>query len=194
MKQNDFKLPGLNWILVSGGPRGDFNISKTEITFAQFDKFCEETGYDKPNDRGWGRGTRPVINVNVEDANKFCNWLSKKTGTVIRLPEEDEWDFAARGGNKSNGYKYSGSNNIDEVGWYDDNSGNKTNEVGTKKPNELGIYDMSGNVWEWAGTKGYIRGGSWFILGNYCSVSNRFDNNPDYRSFSLGFRVLQNSR
>ena len=98
MKQNDFKLPDLNWILVSGGPRGDFNISETEVTFAQFDKFCEETGYDKPNDQGWGRGTRPLINVNVEDANKFCNWLSKKTGTVIRLPEEDEWEFAARGG------------------------------------------------------------------------------------------------
>ena len=93
MKQNDFKLPGLNWILVSGGPRGDFNISKTEVTFEQYDKFCEETGYSKPDDEEWGRGTRPVINVNVEDANKFCEWLSKKTGRVIRLPEEDEWEF-----------------------------------------------------------------------------------------------------
>ena len=194
MKQNDFKLPGLNWILVSGGPRGDFNISETEVTFAQYDKFCEETGYDKPNDEGWGRGTRPVINVNVEDANKFCNWLSKKTETVIRLPEDDEWEFAARGGNKSNGYKYSGSNNIDDVAWYDSNSGEKTNEVGTKKPNELGIYDMSGNVWEWAGTKGYIRGGSWPNHSDFCSVSDRNDINPERRPYNIGFRVLQNSR
>ena len=194
MKQNDFKLPGLNWILVSGGPRGDFNISETEITFAQFDKFCEETGYDKPIDEGWVRGNRPVINVNVEDANKFCEWLSEKTGRVIRLPEEDEWEFAARGGKKSKGYEYSGSNNIDDVAWYNSNSGNKTNEVGTKEPNELGIYDMSGNVWEWAGTKGYVRGGSWVSNSYGCSVSDRYDDNPGFRFYTIGFRVLQNSR
>ena len=90
------ELLNIKFIIVEGGPRGDFNISETEVTFAQFNKFCEETGYDKPNDEGWGRGTRPVINVNVEDANKFCNWLSKKTGTVIRLPEEDEWQSSQK--------------------------------------------------------------------------------------------------
>ena len=194
MKQNDFKLPGLNWILVSGGPRGDFNISETEVTFAQFDKFCEETEYSKPDDRGWGRGTRPVINVNVEDANKFCNWLSKETANKIRLPEEDEWEFAARGGNKSNGYEYSGSNNIDDVAWYNSNSGDKTHEVGKKKPNELGIYDMSGNVWEWAATKRYIRGGSWNSYSFFCSVSYRYSYYPENRGSGIGFRVLQNSR
>ena len=191
---NYLKLLNIKFIFVEGGPRGDFNISETEVTFAQFDKFCEETGYDKPNDQGWGRGERPVIGVNVEDANKFCNWLSKKTGTVIRLPEEDEWEFAARGGNKSNGYKYSGSDNIDEVAWYYNNSGEKTNEVGTKKPNELGIYDMSGNVWEWAGTKVYVRGGSWGGSSNLCSVSYRYNHSPEARNSDLGFRVLQNSR
>ena len=190
----EMPIKEINWILVEGGPRGDFNISETEITFAQFDKFCEETGYSKPYDKGWGRGTRPVKNVNVEDANKFCEWLSEKTGRVIRLPEEDEWEFAARGGNKSNGYEYSGSDNLDNVGWYDDNSGNKTHEVGTKKPNELGIYDMSGNVWEWAGTKGYIRGGSLSDDSNLCSVSSRIDLNPEDSYNFLGFRVLQNSR
>ena len=194
MKQNDFKLPGLNWILVSGGPRGDFNISETEVTFAQFDKFCEETGYNKPEDKGWGRGERPVIKVNVEDANKFCNWLSKKTGRVIRLPEEDEWEFAARGGKKSKGFKYSGSDELDEVAWYNKNSGNKTNEVGTKKPNELGIYDMTGNVWEWVGTKGDLRGCSWDDNSDSCSVSARSDSDPEDRFANIGFRVLQNSR
>ena len=188
------KLLNIKFIFVEGGPRGDFNISETEVTFAQFDKFCEETGYNKPEDKGWGRGERPVIKVNVEDANKFCNWLSKETGNKIRLPEEDEWEFAARGGNKSNGYKYSGSTNIDDVAWYNSNSGNKTNKVGTKKPNELGIYDMSGNVWEWAGTKGYGRGGSWNYSGGYCSVSARPDYDPGFRGNRLGFRVLQNSR
>ena len=190
----EMPIKEINWILVEGGPRGDFNISETEVTFAQFDKFCEETGYDKPIDEGWVRGNRPVINVNVEDANKFCEWLSEKTGRVIRLPEEDEWEFAARGGNKSNGYEYSGSDNLDNVGWYDDNSGNKTHEVGTKKPNELGIYDMSGNVWEWAGTEGDIRGGSWADFSHNCSVSSRSALNPANRDNALGFRVLQNSR
>ena len=192
------KLLNIKFIFVEGGPRGDFNIFETEVTFAQFDKFCEETGYSKPNDEGlvwgWGRGTRPVIKVNVEDANKFCEWLSKKTGNKIRLPEEDEWEFAARGGNKSNGYKYSGSNNIDEVVWYVENSGNKTHEVGTKKPNELGIYDMSGNVWEWVGTKGDLRGGSWSDLSSSCSVSYQYNSYPENRPYYFGFRVLQNSR
>ena len=188
------KLLNIKFIFVEGGPRGYFNISKTEITFAQFDKFCEETGYSKPGDDGWGRGNKPVIYVNVEDANKFCEWLSEKTGRVIRLPEEDEWEFAARGGNKSNGYEFSGSYNIDDVAWYHGNSGRKAHEVGTKKPNEIGIYDMSGNVREWAGTKGYIRGGSWNLNRSYCSVSNRIDSFPELRYFDIGFRVLQNSR
>ncbi|MDA0987113.1 MAG: SUMF1/EgtB/PvdO family nonheme iron enzyme [Bacteroidetes bacterium] len=126
--------------------------------------------------------------------NKFCNWLSKKTGRVIRLPEEDEWEFAARGGKKSKRYYYSGSDELDEVGWYNGNSGGKTHEVRKKKPNELGIYDMSGNVWEWAGTKGYIRGGSWGNDSNSCSVSRGSIAIPRARSNYIGFRVLQNSR
>ncbi len=180
----------IDWILVEGGDMGDFYISQTEVTFAQYDEFCNETGYERPDDEGWGRGNRPVINVNKEDANKFCEWLSERTGKKIRLPEESEWEYAARGGNKSKGYEYSGSNNLDEVGWYLENSGEKTHEVGTKRPNELGIYDMSGNVWERVGKAAVIRGGSWYSDYNLCEVSYRVSYN--YRYNDIGFRIFQN--
>ena len=181
----------IDWVLVQGGPAGDFRISKTEVTFAQYDEFCSATGYTKPDDNNFGRGERPVININVSDAKAFCKWLSKKTGKGIRLPEENEWEFAAKGGKKSNGYIFSGSNKLDDVGWYAGNSDLKTQGVGTKKPNELGIYDMSGNVWEWCGNSGVIRGGCWHDKEIYCKVSARFDNNPDVRSPYIGFRILQ---
>ncbi len=194
---NDIKLSVqaeihlIDWILVEGGDMGDFYISQTEVTFAQYDEFCNETGYKKPYDEGWGRVNKPVINVNTEDANKFCEWLSERTGKKIRLPEESEWEYAARGGNKSKGYIYSGSNNLDEVGWYYDNSGNKTHVVGAKRPNELGIYDMSGNVWERVGKSYVLRGGSWHPNHSFCEVSGRY-NYPNSHLFNVGFRILKN--
>lgn len=125
-----------------------FYISKYEVTFIDFDAFCDATGRNKPNDKGWGRGKRPVFNITWEEAAEFCKWLSTITGKKYRLPTEAEWEYAAKGGRLSKGYIYSGGNNLIEVGWYKENSGKMTHPVGQLKPNELGIYDMSGNVLE----------------------------------------------
>jgi formylglycine-generating enzyme required for sulfatase activity len=160
-----------------------FNISKYEVTFDQYDLFCEATGRTKPTDNGWGRGNRPITNVSWNDANDFCQWVSNQTGKTVRLPTEAEWEFAAKGGKLSNGFLYSGGDSLNETSWNFSNSVGQTHPVGTKKGNELGIFDMSGNVWEWCsdwynenyyslspnvnpmgsinGSQKVIRGGSW---------------------------------
>ena len=122
---------------------------------------------------------------------------------------EAEWEYAARGGSKSRGYKYDGGNNIGSVAWYDGNSGNKTHEVGKKQPNELDLYDMSGNVWEWcqdwygsyssssqtnptgssSGSYRVYRGGCWSDLARFCRVSYRDGDAPGFRIYDLGLRL-----
>ena len=144
---------------------------------------------------------RPVERVSWDDCQTFIRKLNQLTGENFRLPTEAEWEYAARGGNKSRGYKYSGSNNVGTVAWYYYNSGNTTHRVKTKQPNELGIYDMSGNVWEWCQDKyssdynsprnsgnRVLRGGCWRGSAWDVRVSNR-GGNPGYRNFSYGLRL-----
>lgn len=137
--------------------------------------------------------------------------MNELTGKQFRLPTKAEWEFAARGGNSSQGYKYSGSNNIDDVVWYESNSNSNTHEVGTKAPNELGLYDMSGNVFEWcqdwydrnyyssspsknpkgpsSGSIRVNRGGSWDDDAWDCRLSIRGYSTPDNRGSNLGLRL-----
>ena len=160
-----------------------------------------------------GDENRPVEKVSWNDIQEFLTKLNAKTGKNYRLPTEAEWEFAARGGNQSNHYKYSGSNAIDNVAWYWDNSSDetthKTHVVGQKAANELGIYDMSGNVCEWCsdwygdysssaqtnpkgpntGTERVGRSGGYNSMPEGCRIANRFGNTPDYRGSYMGFRL-----
>ena len=160
---------------------------------------------------------RPVECVSWNDCQTFITKLNQLTGRTFRLPTEAEWEFAARGGNQSQGYEYSGSNNLDDVAWYwysipsriSGNAGYGTQTVATKAPNELGLYDMSGNVWEWCqdywggiysseaqtnpvgpstGDTHVYRGGSW---GSYkgCRVSYRVSEKPTFTLFDIGLRL-----
>ena len=152
----------------------------------------------------------PVENVSWEDCQAFIKKLNQLTGQNFRLPTEAEWEFAARGGNKSKGYKYAGSNNIDEVAWYTKTTNDSgTKPIATKRPNELGIYDMSGNVFEWCqdwyggysssaqtnpkglstGSLRVFRGGSWRRNARNCRVSLRDLYFPYYWNSDLGFRL-----
>ena len=196
----------------------DFYIGKYEVTQAQWRAVM---GSDPPKLYNKGCDQCPVERVNWNDIQDFLKKLNAKTGKTYRLPTEAEWEYAARGGSKSKGYKYAGSNDLAEVAWYNANakSGNTygeqktTRPVGTKKPNELGIHDMSGNVYEWvqdcwndsyagaptdgsAWTSGncnrrVLRGGSWCDLNYYCRVANRSGYYPGDRYFNSGFRLAQ---
>ena len=156
----------------------------------------------------------PVEKVSWNDCQTFITKLNALTGASFRLPTEAEWEFAARGGNKSQGYTYSGSNKISNVAWYGTNSGSKTHVVKTKKPNELGIYDMSGNVYEWcsdwygsyssapvtdptgptAGSHLVYRGGSWFCSATSCRCANRNGSYSPMLTYSgIGLRLASAS-
>jgi formylglycine-generating enzyme len=127
-----------------------FSIGKHEVTVSQYMTYCKDVGKEMPDMPEWGwRDNYPMVGVSWYDAVTYCDWLSEKFGGNWRLPTEAEWEYAARGGRISKGYRYAGGNDIESVAWFDDNSDGKVSRVGRKRPNELGIYDMSGNVSEW---------------------------------------------
>ena len=205
----------------------DYYIGETEVTQElweavmgttieqQRQKAVEYLGFDCDL---YGQGsTYPMYYISWEECQEFIAKLNQLTGKDFRLPTEAEWEYAARGGNKSQGYKYAGSNSIDEVAWYEVNAYYEgesspaygTHPVGTKSPNELGLYDMSGNVWEWcsdwdgeyssssqtnptgptSGSNRVLRGGGWYGSARGCRVSNRGSYGPGSRDNDSGFRL-----
>jgi uncharacterized protein (TIGR02145 family) len=182
----------------------DFYIGKYEVTQKQWREIMGNNPSDFKSDE------RPVENVSWNAVQDFIRKLNTKTGQSYRLPTEAEWEYAARGGQLSRGYTYSGSNDIDAVAWYGENNGNKTHYVGRKQANELGLHDMSGNVWEWCkdwygnyfsgsetnptgpamGSIRVGRGGGWFISAGNCRVANRDGFNPSSYYNYLGFRLV----
>jgi len=206
----------------------DFYIGKYEVTVGQYKKFCRATGHpfpSKPNKdwyashnnvRNWyWRDNYPIVNVNWYDAIAYCEWLSKKTGEEYTLPSEAQWEYAAKGGKNSKNYKYAGSNSLRKVAWYDETTyerGPRT--VGQLSPNSLGIYDMSGNAFEWCydyygsypsrtvkdptgpsyGQYRTIRGGSWYYVANFCRIAQRDSPKPTLKKYVYGFRVVKKAK
>ena len=182
----------------------DFYIGKFEVTQELWEAVMGS------NPSNWKAFDRPVENVSWNDAQEFCAELNRMTGRHFRLPTEAEWEYASRGGKKATNAKYSGSSSVANVAWYDDNSGGQTHPVGKLRPNELGIYDMSGNVWEWcqdwygnyssasqtdpkgpsSGSYRVLRGGDWRIIAGRCRVSSRGNSDPAYRGNNRGFRLV----
>lgn len=171
------------------GSSGTYYIGKTEVTQRLW---YAVMGSNPSKFRG---ENLPVEMVSWFDCQEFVERLSRLTGRMFRLPTEAEWENAARGGNRSRGYTYSGSNDIYRVAWYTENSGGTTHPVAQKMDNELGIYDMSGNVWEWCSdyyndTSNRVnRGGSWNNTASNCRVANRNYNSPGNRYNNLGLRL-----
>lgn len=182
----------------------NFYIGKYEVTQKQWqDIMGNNPSHFKGDDL-------PVLQVSWNNVQEFIKKLNAKTGKNYRLPTEAEWEYAARGGSTGSPTTYAGSNTINNVAWYDSNSKSKTHPVGQKQPNELGIYDMSGNVWEWCsdwygsyssslqtnpqgasyGSGRVLRGGSWNDRAEYCRSTYRLNYSPDGSSGYLGFRLV----
>ena len=189
-----------------------FYIAKTETTVLQWKTFCKATGKALPPApaQGWN-DNEPIANISWHDATAYTNWLSTKTGKKFRVPTEAEWEYAASGGITGAGTNYSGSADADVVSWNNQNSDNQTHEVGKKKPNELGIYDMTGNAWEWTNDvhqaydsvaavnpksiadcdKMVFRGGGFMEPPFYTRVTMRGEApNKEYAFRDLGLRVV----
>jgi formylglycine-generating enzyme required for sulfatase activity len=230
----DISVLGIEWIDISAGEfqMGDnfnegwsderpvhtvyldsYKVSRYEVTFDQYDRFCDDTGWSKPDDQGWGRGNRPVINVSWNDADAFCDWLSQKTGKNIHLPTEAQWEKAARGTDQRR-YPWGNSSPNSTRCNYNTYEG-RTQPVGSYPSgvSPYGVHDMAGNVFEWcsdwyssdyysssprnnptgplSGTLRVLRGGSWYYPPRYLRSAARYYNGPSYTYFHIGFRLAQ---
>mgnify|MGYP001423375003 CR=1 FL=1 len=207
VKGGSFRIEGKNANSYQQLTIADFYIARYPLTQGIYDEVMRE------NPSGFKGTERPVENVSWVEAQEFCKILSSKTGHQYRLPTEAEWEYAAQGGNLAGREKliYAGSNNLYEVGWYDENSHGETKPVGLLKPNQLSIYDMSGNVWEWCSSRyapypynakdgredmdnkegdlRVFRGGSWGDIAWSCRIAYRDGYTPAIRDSSLGFRL-----
>lgn len=181
----------------------NFLIGETEVTQALWVAVME-------SNPSWFKGeTLPVENVSWDECQAFVAKLNAATNKQFRLPTEAEWEYAARGGKLSKGFLYSGSNNVADVAWYEENSKEATHPVKSKMANELGLYDMSGNVWEWCqdwydyydeeaqtnpvgpeeGDERVCRGGCWSVASSRCRSARRYDVAPDGRGYHIGLRL-----
>ena len=188
-----------------------FAIGRDPVTFADYDRFCAAVGRALPEDRGWGRERRPVINVTWEDAVAYCLWLTEQTGQTYRLPSEAEWEYACRAGTQTRWSCGDGETALRDHAWFGGNAGGQTHPVGEKLPNPWGLHDLHGNVLEWVldhwhdsyqcapadgcawedseGRGRVLRGGSWINIGGNCRSANRFAIEPGDCSVLIGFRL-----
>ena len=183
---------------------GSFYMGETLVTQALWESVIGK------NRSCWQNDSLPVEMVSWEDCQTFIKQLNKMTGKNFRLPTEAEWEYAARGGNKSLGNRFAGSDDVYAVAWFDKNSNKRTQPVMQKESNELGLYDMSGNLWEWCqdwygdyssstaenpygpstGSARVLRGGSWAYDEKLCRVVRRIKSSPDHRDNTIGFRLV----
>ncbi|MCP4695800.1 MAG: SUMF1/EgtB/PvdO family nonheme iron enzyme [Gammaproteobacteria bacterium] len=188
-----------------------FSIGRYPVTFDDYDKFCAATGREKPGDEGWGRSWRPVINVLWEDATAYCKWLSERIGANYRLPTEAEWEYACRAGSETAYFFGEDANQLSYHAWHAGNAEGKTHPVGEKRANAWGLYELSGNVWEWvhdwyagyseeaqtnpegseSGAFRVIRGGSWYYSLRRVRSTSRSRRAPGYCFDYLGFRLAR---